>query len=60
MKQLIVLILLKLNKKQHKLLEKNIPGCIYSLPQIASIGLTEDQLIADGIEYKKGQFSIYG
>jgi dihydrolipoamide dehydrogenase len=47
---------IKSNKKQHKLLEKNIPGCIYSLPQIASIGLTEDQLIADGIEYKKGSF----
>ena len=47
---------IKSNKKQHELLEKNIPGCIYSLPQIASIGLTEDQLIADGIEYKKGSF----
>jgi dihydrolipoamide dehydrogenase len=47
---------IKTNKEQHEILEKNIPGCIYSLPQIASIGLTEDQLLADGVDYKKGSF----
>jgi len=47
---------IKTNKNSHKILEKNIPGCIYSIPQIASIGLTEEQLIAEKVDYKKGSF----
>ena len=47
---------IKHNKITHKIEEKNIPGCIYSLPQIASIGLTEDQLIKNKVDYKKGSF----
>ncbi|HEX5380481.1 MAG TPA: dihydrolipoyl dehydrogenase [Phenylobacterium sp.] len=33
-----------------------IPGCTYSTPQIASVGLTEAQAKAQGIEVKVGRF----
>jgi dihydrolipoamide dehydrogenase len=33
-----------------------IPGCTYSTPQIASVGLTEAQARADGREIKVGRF----
>jgi dihydrolipoamide dehydrogenase len=39
---------------------KIIPGCIYSRPQIASIGLTEEKAIAKGIKIKKGKFPLLG
>ncbi len=35
---------------------QNIPGCTYSSPQIASIGLTEKQAKATGREIKVGRF----
>ena len=34
----------------------NIPGCTYSFPEIASVGLTEDQAIEKGYEVKIGKF----
>lgn len=34
----------------------NIPSCTYSQPEIASVGLTEDQAKADGIDIKVGKF----
>jgi len=40
----------------HPLNIRNIPGCTYSLPQIASIGLTEAQAKAAGHELKVGRF----
>lgn len=33
-----------------------IPAVIFTHPEIASVGKTEDQLIAEKIEYKKGSF----
>ncbi|HTG43721.1 MAG TPA: dihydrolipoyl dehydrogenase [Verrucomicrobiae bacterium] len=33
-----------------------IPGVCYTNPEIASVGLTEDQLTEQGIPYKKGSF----
>lgn len=33
-----------------------IPGVVYTWPEVASIGKTEEQLKADGVEYKKGKF----
>jgi dihydrolipoamide dehydrogenase len=33
-----------------------IPGCTYSTPQVASIGLTEAQAMAQGLEPKVGRF----
>mgnify|MGYP002780272343 FL=1 len=34
----------------------NIPSCTYCHPEVASIGLTEEQVKAKGIEYKVGKF----
>ena len=36
--------------------KSNIPGCIYSFPQIASIGLTEEKCKEKGLKYKVGTF----
>ncbi|MEH0831274.1 hypothetical protein [Anaplasma bovis] len=36
------------------LAKKNVPSCIYSIPQIASIGLTEQAAKAQGIDFKVG------
>ena len=33
-----------------------IPGVIYTSPEFASVGKTEDQLKKEGVEYKKGTF----
>jgi len=35
-----------------------IPGVVYTWPEVASVGLTEEELNAKGIKYKKGQFSF--
>lgn len=35
-----------------------IPGVIYTHPEIASVGLTEEQLIENGIKYKSGKFDF--
>ena len=40
----------------HKPKTHHIPGCIYSLPQVATIGYTEQQLEELGIPFKKGNF----
>ena len=44
----------------HPLQPGNIPGCTYSLPQIASIGLTEAKAKAAGYEVKVGRFPFIG
>jgi dihydrolipoamide dehydrogenase len=33
-----------------------IPGVVYTWPEVASVGKTEEQLKADGVEYKVGKF----
>ena len=43
-------------KSSHKPKNHEIPGCIYSLPQIATVGYTEQQLKENDIPYKKGNF----
>ena len=43
-------------KKIHKPKTHHIPGCIYSLPQVATIGYTEQQLNELKIPFKKGNF----
>jgi len=35
-----------------------IPGVVYTWPEVASVGKTEEQLKADNIEYKSGQFPM--
>jgi dihydrolipoamide dehydrogenase len=34
----------------------NIPGCVYCMPQVASVGLTEEKARAAGYEVKIGKF----
>lgn len=33
-----------------------IPGVIYTMPEVASVGATEEQLKADGVEYVSGEY----
>lgn len=47
-------------KDIHPLDKSKIPGCTYSLPQIASIGLTEEKAKTDGHEIKVGRFPYIG
>jgi len=44
----------------HPLDKTRIPGCTYSRPQIASIGLTEERARECGHELKVGRFSFKG
>ncbi len=37
-----------------------IPGVIYTTPEVASVGKTEDELKAEGRAYKVGKFSFMG
>lgn len=37
-----------------------VPGCIYTDPEIASVGITEDEAKQQGIPVKKGKFLITG
>ena len=44
---------------QHPHMDHNlIPNVIYTWPEVASVGKTEEQLKAAGISYKSGQFSM--
>ena len=42
--------------KTHSLKKTNIPGCIYSNPQIASVGLTEQAALDLGLGIRVGRF----
>ncbi len=44
----------------HKMNRENIPGCTYSMPQIASVGLTEAKAKEAGREVKVGRFPFRG
>ncbi|WP_136443015.1 dihydrolipoyl dehydrogenase [Pacificoceanicola onchidii] len=37
-----------------------IPGVIYTAPEVATVGKTEDQLKAEGVAYKVGKFTFMG
>ncbi len=37
-----------------------IPGVVYTQPEIASVGKTEDELKSAGVEYRKGVFQFRG
>ncbi|MBM3617870.1 MAG: dihydrolipoyl dehydrogenase [Alphaproteobacteria bacterium] len=47
-------------KHAHPLDVKNIPGCTYTRPQIASVGYTEKAAKAAGFEVKVGRFQFIG
>ena len=40
--------------------ESSCPTCVYMEPEAASVGLTEEQCKADGIEYTVGKFPMAG
>jgi len=48
------------NPLVHPLDKNNIPGCTYSDPEIASVGLTEKSAIDSGLEVKVGRFPFLG
>lgn len=51
----------KFHKKDiHPINRANIPGCTYTRPQIASVGLTESQAREKGFNIKVGRFSPIG
>lgn len=45
--------------KPHLIEKTNIPGCTYSTPQIASVGLTEEKAKLQGYDIKVGRFPFY-
>ncbi len=47
-------------QKFHKMNYNNIPICIYSSPEIASIGLTEKEALRQGYKVSVGRFPFYG
>jgi len=47
-------------KDVHPLNTKNIPGCTYCMPQIASVGLTEKAAKDAGYKIKVGRFPFMG
>jgi dihydrolipoamide dehydrogenase len=47
-------------KGVHPMDTKNIPGCTYCMPQVASVGLTETAAKAAGHEVKVGRFPYVG
>jgi dihydrolipoamide dehydrogenase len=44
----------------HALSKNNIPGCTYTSPQVASVGLTESQARDDNREIRVGRFPFMG
>ena len=47
-------------KHPHALDVRNIPGCTYSHPQVASVGLTEKKAKEAGYEVRVGRFPFIG
>lgn len=41
-----------------KFIAKAIPSCVYTIPEFASVGLTEEAAKAQGIEYEIGKFPL--
>ncbi len=47
-----------LNASERELNYRAIPSCIFTIPEVASIGYTEDELKERGMEYTVGQFPL--
>ena len=39
---------------------RTVPSCVYSLPEVSSVGLTEEQVRSIGMDYNVGRFSLSG
>lgn len=48
-----------LGKANHPMNKKNIPACTYATPEIASVGMREDEAIAAGHEINIGRFPFF-
>lgn len=44
--------------KNKKMDYKTVPACVYTKPELASVGLTEEQTKEKGIDYKVGKFPL--
>src|SRR5690606_32308597 len=44
----------------HPMKPESIPGCTYCMPQVASVGLTEEKAKAGGRQIKVGRFPFMG
>jgi dihydrolipoamide dehydrogenase len=44
--------------KNHSMSYSIVPGCIYTSPEIAAVGLTEDEAINKGYKIKVGRFPV--
>ena len=44
--------------KSSQIIQAIIPNCIYANPEIASVGLTEEQVIEKGVKYRIGKFNF--
>ena len=51
---------IKKTKKPHVFNRADVPGCTYCHPQIASVGLTEEQAKEAGFDIKVGRFPFMG
>lgn len=47
-------------KDVHPIIKTNIPGCTYCMPQVASVGLTEEAAQKAGHKLKVGRFPFIG
>ncbi|MBI3437684.1 MAG: dihydrolipoyl dehydrogenase [Proteobacteria bacterium] len=47
-------------QKPHAMIKERIPGCTYSHPQVASVGLTEARAKASGRDIRVGRFPFVG
>jgi dihydrolipoamide dehydrogenase len=43
-----------------RIAHKVVPACVYTSPEIASVGLTEEQAKASGLDYTTGRFDMSG
>ncbi len=44
--------------KDARMSYKSVPAAVYTTPEVATVGMTEEQLKAQGIEYKVGSFQF--
>lgn len=44
----------------HPMVKENIPGCTYSMPQVASVGITEKVAKERGLNFRVGKFPFIG
>lgn len=46
--------------KKAKFSDKIVPGCVFTMPEIGSVGLTEQQCVERGLKFHVGKFNFAG